>query len=106
MLTTYEIGDKVRLRATGRVGTVKSYKYERSRNSATGAIEEQSKYFICFNSFTFAWHDEYELKVYHEYEFDNLFELSLLNLLIDVYLKSGDFELVTKLNGQRSKYRR
>lgn len=104
MITMFEVGDQVRIKNTGRIGVVISYKFEKSKSN--GEIQESSRYFVSFNSYTQEWCNENFLIPHHEYEFKDTFELDLLNLLIDIYLKEHKFGLVKILDGQKSKYKR
>lgn len=106
MLTMFDIGETVKVKSNGKIGRIKSYKYEKFKDKKSESLEESSRYFIMFNSFSFEWVDETDLEACYKYEFSDEFNFELFNLLIDVYLLSGNYDLVKKMNDLKSKYRK
>lgn len=100
----FELNDKVKIISTGKVGIIKAYKYERSFNY--GKLHETYRYYINAGGGYFNWYDEKDLRMDGEYEFKLKFEINFLNLLIDINLSNGNYEMVKQLNDEKVKLER
>ena len=80
----FNINDKVRVRATGRLGTVIGYKYE--IHLEKGVKTTKVQYSVNFGTYLIDVFKEEQIT--HEFEFDKKFEIGFLNLLIDIYLSN------------------
>jgi hypothetical protein len=90
----YQIGEKVKVIATGRTGEIKAYKHEAFH--INGKIEETIKYYMFFPPYTNEWFREDQLS--NTYIFDDKFELGLSKFLIDLYLKNRKFDIVKTIS--------
>jgi hypothetical protein len=98
----YEIGQKVKVAATGRKGEIKAFRHEGF--VVNGKIEEVIKYYVFFQPYSNEWFKEDQLS--NTYTFDNKFQINLSNFLIDLYLKNRKFDLVKQLHEEKQLYMR
>lgn len=95
----YEIGEKVKVKATGRTGEIKAFRHEAFL--INGKIEETIKYYILFPPYSNEWYKEDQLQ--HLLEVDSKFELNFLDYLIDMNLKDRQFDMVKNFHEQKEK---
>jgi hypothetical protein len=99
----FEIGDRVRIKGTDKVGVVKAFKTD-------GYLLNDKKQVVtkyCLQigaSYYNDWHAEHHLEPLMSYEFDSKFELGLIDLLIDIYLYHRKLDLVQQLHNQKQLY--
>jgi hypothetical protein len=96
----YQIGDKVRVKATNRVGEVISTKHELFIKN--GVVTENKIYNVNFGSYLNDTHREDQIELYDV--FDDKFEIGLINLLIDVNLSKRNYEMIKYLYDLKQKY--
>lgn len=95
----FNLGEKVKFRATGRTGEVRMYKHELYLHN--GSTKESIKYYVHFPPFTNEWYSEDQLQ--HLLEVDSKFEFNFLEFLIDMNLKDGNYDMVKNFNEQKEK---
>jgi hypothetical protein len=101
----FKLGEKVKVIATGQIGEVKTIKTELTL--VNGQPREIYQYFIFIPPLSNRLFNENELAYgKDEPEFSKKFELNLLNLLIDINLKHGNYDAVKHFNEQRLQYRK
>jgi hypothetical protein len=98
----FYLGDKIKVKETGKIGEIKAYKVEGFYHG--GQIVNTIKYYIRFEPYANLWLEEKDISYEHTYEFPAKFELNLLNLLIDINLDRKDFEMVKQLNELRQQH--
>jgi hypothetical protein len=98
----FNLGEKIRLRSTGRLGEIIHCKHE--KYIYNGKITESKRYEVHFGSYDRRWYFEQDLV--SDYEFDNKFEIELCDLLINVYLRNKKYDLVKKLYNEKQNYMR
>lgn len=90
MLLKFNLGNRVKIRATGRFGEIIGYKEELVFNK--GEITHSEKYLVQLNQYTSSYYDEEQLMF--DDEIDPKVEKALLNSMIDYNLEKRNFELV------------
>lgn len=95
----FSLGEKVKLRATGRIGEVRMYKLEGYLHN--GVEKESLKYYVHYPPYSNEWFKEDQLQ--HPLEVDSKFESHFLDLLIDMNLKDGNYDMVKNYHEQKSK---
>jgi hypothetical protein len=99
----FELEQEVRVKGTDEIGTVKSFKHEVFLYN--GQKSELKRYCVQTGlSYNNKWYTEEMLESYNSYEFDDKFELGLLNFLIDIYLLGNKIDLVKKLYKEKLSY--
>lgn len=92
----FEINQEVKVKTTGIVGIVKAIRYE--TYMLYGELKEITQYGILSKgSYYKDWYPEDQLTSALSYEFDDVFELGLRDLLIDTYLLHKKLDLVEML---------
>jgi hypothetical protein len=101
----YQLGERVKIKGTADTfGEITA-----SRNDVfyhNGKLINTVKYFVLIKPHTHTWYNENDLTLQHAYEFDNKFELALLDLLIDTYLLHKKIDLVRQLHNEKKLYMR
>jgi hypothetical protein len=95
----FQIGEKVKVTATGRIGEIKAYRQEGW--NINGRIDETIKYYVFFPPYSNEWYKEEQLQ--HVLEVDRKFESNFLDYLIDMNLKDGNFDMVKNYHNQKKK---
>lgn len=95
----FQIGDRVRLKGTNRIGEVRAYKIDGYK--LDGNIVETIQYQVNLGSYYNDTVIEEKLEPFHSYEFSDKFESGLLDFLIDNSLKHKQFDTLKKLSEQK-----
>lgn len=101
----YNLGDKVRLKQTGKTGEIQHYKFD--TYFVNKKVHELHRYYLYLGGHNFNWYSENEIEAIGEDDkFTPKFEIGLLNLLIDINLTSGNFDMVKWCNDEKVKLER
>ena len=97
----FSIGERVKIRGKNIVGVIVQSEY---KHTIYEGIEKISKRYLVKwnNSWNKQWFDEDELE--SVLELSDTYGLEVYNLLIDVNLMVGNFDMVKKLNEEKRKY--
>lgn len=100
-MSKFELNNKVYIKSKDTTGEITQYKHEKYKRG-TGEVVETYKYLVKTNSHYSDWFDESDLSFVNE--FDNKFEVGLIDLLIDVNLKENNLDTVKELHKQKQQY--
>jgi hypothetical protein len=92
----YEIGQKVRVKSTGKVGKITCYRID--GYYLQGALREVIQYSVNTGTNYDSYYMEDLLESFGTYEFDKKFETALANLMIDINLDQENFDMVKNFN--------
>lgn len=99
----FEIGEKVKIKSSGKIGEVKTYKKEVFWHN--GKLNTVRKYYVYTDQYYNLWFDESDLDHYNSYKFEDKFEIELLNFLINVYFDHGKWDLCRQLAEEKKLYK-
>jgi uncharacterized protein YodC (DUF2158 family) len=101
--TKFEIGDEVRVKGTDKVGKIKSFKID--GYTLNDKPQMVIKYYVQNGTIYNDWYQEHLIEPYNSYEFENDFELGLIDFLINIYLlDKKNLHLIKKLHNSKSLY--
>jgi hypothetical protein len=95
----FQIGDKVRLKGTNRIGEVRAYDIKGYK--LDGVVIEVIQYQCNFGGYYNDNIIEEKLEPFHSYEFNEKFESQLVDLLIDTYLKHKQYHSLKQISEQK-----
>lgn len=98
----YNLGDKIKIKASGEEGTIMQIKEQ--RQFLSGVEDYSIQYYIKLKGNTYGqWYLQHEIEEIKE-GFSDEFEIGLLNLLIDIYLDKRDFTMVKALCEKKKEF--
>jgi hypothetical protein len=99
----FDLGDQVRVKNTDNVGTVKRINVD--VHTLNGKRTEVVKYCVQIGtSFNSDYYQPHHLEHYNSYDFDDTFEIGLVDMLIDIYLLQKKLDLVSQLHIEKQQY--
>jgi len=94
------IGEKVKVRGSGKEGTIKNQKLETYKYQSE--LIMKYTYNVYFGIYNDGWFTEEQLESMVRYSFDDEFELGLRDLMINIHLDKGEFDIIRELQQKKT----